>query len=85
MEKEEKRARSSGPLNAGWTYGEGYKRRQRKDGNENRSSVGGDTVIEAEEGIVKGNAIILKDTCDAVRQFSPSDLQKGNFLHRRFS
>lgn len=32
----------------------------------------GDTVIEAEEGIVKGNAIILKDTCDAVRQFSAS-------------
>lgn len=52
---------------------------------ENGSDGGGDTVIEAEEGIVRGNAIILKDTCDAVRQFSPWILEKGNFLHRRFS
>lgn len=36
-----------------------------------RSYGSGDTVMEAEEGIVKGNAIILKDTCDVVRQFSP--------------
>lgn len=58
---------------------------QRERWKRNRSYGDGDTVIEAKEGIVKGNAIILKDTCVTVRQFSPWILEKGNFLHHRFS